>query len=178
MKNIKKFAGILVIMLVAGSLTLTAQRGMRGMRDTTKMKCDSTFMRMHWKQMPMGMHSDSLNMRHGGYGMWRMEPGMRGPGSMRHMGPRSEMMARGMGDRGEMMRGNRGMRMMENIPNLTAKQKEDLTKLNEAQQKEIQKLREEQLKEIKTIRDSHREKVNSILTDEQKKWMEENGAKK
>jgi hypothetical protein len=175
MRNNRKIAGILVIMLLTASLTSNAQKGMKA--DTLKMKCDSTCMRMHGRHMPAGMHRDSLNMRHGGYGMRKME-GMRGHENMRHMGARPEMMARGMGDQSAMMQRTHGMRMMESIPNLTAKQKEDLTKLNENQQKEMQQLREAQQKQIKSIRDSHLEKVKSILTDEQKKWLEENGPKK
>ena len=92
---------------------------------------------------------------------------------MRQMGQRSEMMARGRGQ-GDMMRRNPGMRMMESIPNLTDKQKEEMTKLREENMAKMQKIRDEQQKQVKEIRDSHSEKVKSILTDEQKKWVEEN----
>jgi hypothetical protein len=175
MKNMKKIAGILAILLVAGSLSLPAQRGNRGMRsDSLKMKCDSTFMRMHGRQiMTKGMRHDSLNMRQGSFGRWQGYRSMQQGRGMRQMNQRSEMIARGRGQ-GDMMRRNPGMRTMESIPNLTDKQKEELTKLREENRAKMQKLRDEQQKEVKEIRDSNTEKVKSILTDEQKKWLEEN----
>jgi hypothetical protein len=182
MKNIMKIAGILAILLVAGNLSLIAQRGYRGgmKSDSLRMKCDSTCMRMHARQLPGNLRHDSLYMRHGSFGRLRLEPGMRGHmqmmqqgRGMRQMGPRPEMMARGRAGQGDMRR-TPGMRMMENIPNLTDKQKEELTKINEKQKEEIQKFRDEQQKELKGIRDAHKEKVKGILTDEQKKWVEEN----
>jgi len=175
MKNMKKIAGILAILLVTGSLSLSAQRGNRGMRsDSLKMKCDSTFMRMHGRQMmTMGMRHDSLNIRHGSFGKMQGHRSMQHDRGMRQMGRRSEMIARG-GERGDMMRRSPGMRTMENIPNLTDKQKEELTRLREENRAKIQKLRDEQQKEVKAIRDANSEKVKSILTDEQKKWIEEN----
>jgi hypothetical protein len=177
MKNMMKIAGIMAILLVTGSISLSAQRGNRGMKsDSLRLRCDTTFMRMHGRQMPMGMRNDSLYMRHGSFGKWQMQsrPGMQQGRGMRQMGPRTEMMARGRGGQGDMMRRTPGMRMMENIPNLTDKQKEELTKLREDNKARMQKLREEQQKEVKEIRDAHSEKVKSILTDEQKKWVDEN----
>jgi hypothetical protein len=178
MKNMKKFAGILAILLVAGSLSLSAQRGNRGTRtDSSAMKCDSTFMRIHGRQMMIkGMHRDSLNMRHYSYGKRQMQghrPMMQYGRGTRQMGQRPEMIARGRGQ-GDMMRRNPGMRTMESIPNLTDKQKEEIAKLREENMTRLQKLRDEQQKAVKEIRDSHSEKVKSILTDEQKKWVEEN----
>jgi Spy/CpxP family protein refolding chaperone len=35
-------------------------------------------------------------------------------------------------------------------------------------------LREKQQEELKTLREEHRKKVMNILTDDQKKWLEEN----
>jgi hypothetical protein len=177
MKNMKKIAGVLAILLVTVSLNLSAQRGNRGMRsDSLKLKCDSTFMRMHGRQMmTMGMRQDSLSMRNRSFGKWQMQGhrSMQQGRGMRQMGGRSEMIARG-GRQGDLMRRNPGMRTMENIPNLTDKQKEEMTKLREENMTKMQKLRDEQQKEVKAIRDAHSEKVKSILTDEQKKWVEEN----
>jgi hypothetical protein len=206
MKNTIRITGILLMLFIAGSLSLSAQRGMRGMRpDSSEMKM------MRMKEMPLMMQNpDSLRMggmRHGmnpgrmnnmGWFMdhgWQMghmgmDRGMRmmGPGMGRGMGrcPMGPGMGRGMvpGSMGPGMgRPGMGMRQgihgraVENIPNLTEKQKKDIEGLRQKQQDEMQKFRLEMQGKMKEMRESYRNKVMNLLNDEQKKWFEENTPK-
>ena len=175
MKNIKFYSAILVILLFAGNVNVNAQRGMHRMKpDSATMKCDSACMRM-WKHMPMAMNHDSLNWHR-----YPMGPGMRDHrGMMMHgegmhrMGPRPDMMARDWRGPGDRMAMDRRMRIEENIPDLTDKQKEEITKIRQENQVQMQKLREKQQKEMTEARDANKKKVMSILTDEQKKQLED-----
>ena len=211
MKNSGKIAGMLLMLFIAGNLSVSGQRGMRGMRPDS---AGMGRMRMDQRQMPMMMQNhDSLRMggmRHGmgpmqmnrmdrlmcpmcmmdnmnpvrgrdqfpgmgrmGRGMGMMSPGM-GRSPM-HQG----MQQQGMGmNRGPGFRQQApGMRAMENIPNLTDKQKKDIADLKGKQQAEMEKLRIDMQSRMREIREAHRVKVMSILTDDQKKWVEENTPK-
>jgi hypothetical protein len=167
MKNTVRISIILLMLLIAGSLTLSAQRGMRGMRpDSSEMKMK----RMNQWQMPMG----HMGM---GYGMgFRMGPGRMGPG---RMGPGmwGGPMRPGMGHPGMGMRQEAPGRNIENIPNLTEKQKNDITELRQKNQQEMQKIRDEMQLKMKEMRESQRTKIMNLLTPEQKKWFEENAPK-
>ena len=198
MKNTGRITGMLLMLLIAGSLSLCAQRGMRGMgRDSSEMK----MMRMNQWQMPLMMQNpDSLRMGWMRHGMtsgrmnnmgWFMNPGwqmghmgmgrgmrMMGPGMGRGMGPgMGRGMGPGMGRPGMGMRQGAPGRTMENIPNLTEKQKKDIAGLRQKQQDEMQKFREEMQGKMKEMRESYRNKVMNLLNDEQKKWFEENTPK-
>ena len=158
MKNTGRITGMLLLLFIAGSLSLSAQRGMRGMRpDSSEMK----MMRMNHWQMPMGHMGMGRGMR------------MMGPGMGRGMGPGS--MGPGMGRPG-MRQGGHG-RTMENIPNLTDKQKKDIADLRQKHQEEMQKFRDEMQLKMKEMRESQRTKIMNLLTPEQKKWFEENTPK-
>jgi len=193
MKNTMKIAGILLMLIMAGSLSLNAQRGMRGMRPDS---AGMNRMKMQQRQMPMRMQNPD-SMRTGGmrYGMapgrmnnmrgWAMNPGMRygmAPGRMNYMGhwgmnPGMRMMGPGM-RRPEMgMRHQAPERIIENIPGLTDKQKKDIADLRQKQQDEMQKFREEMQGKMQEMRESQRTKVMDLLTPEQKKWFEENTPK-
>jgi hypothetical protein len=164
MKNSGKIAGMLLMLLIAGNLSLNAQRGMRGMMsDTARMNNMGRFI------CPMcPMCQPAVGMRHMGYGMRRMAPGM----GRSAMGPAArQFQGRGM------QQAAPGMRIMENIPNLTDKQKKDIAELRQKQQDEMQKLREAMQVKVKDLRESHRTKVMNLLTDEQKKWVDENTPK-
>lgn len=181
------------MLIMAGSLSLNAQRGMRGMRPDS---AGMNRMKMQQRQMPMRMqNTDSLRMggmRHGmapgrmnnmrgrsmnpwmGYGM--------GFGRMNYMGhwgmyPGMRMMGPGMGRPGMGMRQQAPGRVYENIPGLTDKQKKDIADLRQKQQDEMQKFREEQQGKMKEMRESQRTKIMNLLTPEQKKWFEENTPK-
>lgn len=111
---------------------------------------------------------DFRNQR-AGRGM-RMQPGFYGNFSERR-GP--GMMAYGR-SLGQMRQNIPGRMIRESMPDVTAKQKEELAKLNEKQREELKNLREKQQNAFQTLREEHRKKVMNILTDEQKKWLEEN----
>ena len=179
MKRTVQLTGILLMLLLACNMSLSAQRGMRGAADTTHMK-------------RMWMASDTLH-RHGmGNRTWM------GPGRIDHM--RHYMGHRGMYGMGrgmrpdmgfDMRRGNGpmwrdsisgrqfgpGMMMLGSIPNVTEKQKKEITDLMTKQRDEMKKLREEMQTKMKALRDSHRNSVLSILTDEQKKFVESRSEK-
>jgi hypothetical protein len=207
MKNTIRITGILLMLFIAGSLSLSAQRGMRGMRpDSSEMKM------VRMKEMPLMMQNpDSLRMGGMRHGMnpgrmnnmgWFMDHGwqmghlrmdrrmrMMGPGMGRGpMGPgmgRGPMgpgmgrgsMGPGMGHPGMGMRQGGPGRIMENIPNLTEKQKKDIEGLRQKQQDETQKFRLEMQGKMKEMRESYRNNVMNLLNDEQKKWFEENTPK-
>jgi hypothetical protein len=184
MKKLKSVVGILLLMLLAGSSNLNAQRGMRGMmQDTVRMNRMRMYMRhdtadmrpirrgmggpmwqghMWWGPMGRGM----------GY-IWMTPPMRRGVGPM-WWGPmgrgRDSSMMNRMGRNRTGMYGNR----LEHIPNLTDKQKAALEKIRADNQAEMKKFREEAAAKMKTIRENHREKIMDQLTPEQKKWVESN----
>ena len=189
MKNRAKISFMLILLLMATSFSLSAQRGMRGMRaDTAGMNR----MMMHQRQMPVMGHPDSSMMRgmqHGMapmrmhnmgqfmYPMWQMwqpGPGMRGMGpGMGMMNPGFRRPGMGMNQAPGVRLPAPGMRIMDNIPNLSEKQKKEIADLRQKQLDEMQKLRSEMQAKMKALRDSHRANVMSLLTDEQKKWVEE-----
>lgn len=154
MKSNLKILVIMLILAVAGSMTLDAQPGMRGMRPDSTAKG-----RMDRMQMP-GMHR----------GMGRMNDNFAPPAPMRNR-------QQGFGQRGMMGQPGRGIRpgmsRFDNIPNLTDKQKKDIADLKGKQQAEMEKLRIDMQSKMKELREAHRAKVMSLLTPEQKKWVEE-----
>jgi hypothetical protein len=202
MKKTVKLTGMVLMLFMAGALTLTAQQNMRGMRmDTTRMH------RMMMNPEHMQMNRDSMpinSMRGMGQGM--MQPGMRGMGQgmmqpgMGEMN-RDRMMGGMRGGMGQcpmmqnMMQQNRGMQhrgmgmgtgmqgmmhqrmIMENIPNLTDKQKKDIAVMRIDQQTEMQKFRDETQSKLKAIRETQRANIEKLLTPDQKKWLDENSPK-
>jgi hypothetical protein len=167
MKNSGKISGMLLMLFIAGSLSLNAQRGMRGMRPDS---AGMNRMRMEQRQMHMMMQNpDSLQMRGMRHGMAPMHMNNMG----QFMCPMCGMgrQAAGYGRRAP------GMRVMENIPNLTDKQKTEIADLRQNQHDEMQKFRSEMQGKMKDMRETHKAKVMSLLTDEQKKWFEENTPK-
>lgn len=64
--------------------------------------------------------------------------------------------------------------MIDRIPNLTDKQKKEIADLRQKHQDEMQKLRSDFQSKMQDVRDSHRKEIMNVLTDEQKKWLEEN----
>ena len=193
MKNTMKITGIFLMLFAAFSLSLNAQRGMRGMRPDS---AGMNRMKMQQRQMPMRMqNTDSLRMGGMRYGMApgrmnymgrrAMNPWM-GYGMafdrmnyMRHRGmdPGMRMMGPGMQRPAMGMRQQAPGRIIENIPGLTEKQKKDIADLRQKQQDEMQKFREEMQGKMKEMRESQRIKVLNLLTPEQKKWFEENTPK-
>ena len=67
-----------------------------------------------------------------------------------------------------------GFNRLETIPNLTDKQKKDIADLQQKHRTEMQKFREEMAASTKSMRDANMKKVMDLLSDEQKKYLEEN----
>jgi len=156
MKNAVKITSMMLMLFMAGSLSLSAQRGMRGMRPDS---IGMDRMRMEHRQMPqeMGRPGMGPGRQHQAMGMYGTPGfGQRAPG-FRNQAP--------------------GMRLMENIPNLTDKQRKDIADLKGKQMAEMEKVRIDMQSKMKELREAHKDKVMSVLTDEQKKWVEENTPK-
>lgn len=162
MKNSGKIAGVMLMLLIALSLSVSAQRGGGGMRPDSVML--NRMGRMHSPGMGMRQGPGQMNMvTRPPYAMMHQRQGFnqQGPGNMR--GERPGMQGR--------------MPQIYNIPNLTDKQKKDIADLRGKQQAEMEKLRIDMQSKMKELRESHNAKVMSILTPEQKKWFEENNPK-
>jgi Spy/CpxP family protein refolding chaperone len=167
MKSSIKTAGIMLMLVVACSLSVNAQRGMRGAPDSLRMN----------RPMPgYGRNQPVCNCMRDMGGMRGMG-NMRGMGSMRGMGD-----MKGMGD----MRGMRGDhfgmrppmdgRMRIESLDLTEKQKTDIAALREKQQAEMKKLKDDFSVKMQALREEQRKKVTDLLTDEQKKQLEAAGS--
>lgn len=191
MKNMGKVS-VLIMILITGmsSLNVNAQRG-RGMwqslNDSTGIRKDSLnlpgrrHMMMNYYsregQMPDidgRMHNMNPQMKNRFNG--RMAPG-NGYRGMRQplYGYAQDRPGMDGGRRmGEAMSYAPGRRIMESMPGVTSKQKEELEAINKQQLEETQKLREKHMEAIKELRENHRKRVIGLLTEDQKKWMEEN----
>jgi hypothetical protein len=194
MKRSMKATGIMIMLIASCSLSISAQRGMRGMPDSTWMKRPGRDMGMRQMRPPQEK-GDSMFMKHmhGDYMGNQFRGGMRGmgPGTdfMRHPGDYNYM--RGMRDMREFgndrygMRGREfqsdrfgtrppanGMMRIGSLPGLTDKQKADITALREKQFADMKKMREEFASKMQAMRDDNMKKITNLLTDEQKKQLE------
>lgn len=155
----------MLVLIMAGSMTLSAQRSMRGMgNDSLMMKrmerMNQNRMNIDRQMMHMPYNRSSMNhMRH-----FRQGFGPYGPGAMRP----------GAGFREPGMRMDQDRPLLYNIPGLTDKQKKDIADLRGKQQAEMEKLRIDMQSKMKALREDHRSKVMNLLTPEQKKWLEDN----
>jgi hypothetical protein len=168
MKKSGKITGLVLMLVMAGTLTLTAQRGMQGGNNFQRpgrdagvrqgreaVKGDSAFVHGQGRGFAMGPGNMMGGMPGHGFGPG-MAPGMRG--NMRG------------GMRGEMSPGFRQGGAL--IPNLTEKQIKDIEALRVKQQEEMTRFREENQKKIQTMRDENHKKFLELLTDDQKKALE------
>ena len=183
MKRLKSIMGILLLLLLAGSNTMNAQRAMRGMmQDSARMnrmrmvmRHDTSDMRLMRRGMgPMGRGHMWWGQMGRGMGYMWINPHMRGGMGPVWWGPvgrgtDSSMMSR-------MDRNRTGMygSRLERIPDLTDNQKALLEKIRTDNQAEMKKFREETAAKMKSMREDHREKIMDQLTPEQKKWVESN----
>lgn len=160
MKNSGRLTGIVLTLLIAGTFTLNAQRGMRGNND---------FQRDARPQTNTGIRQgrpvaagDSVFVRGGGRGFafGPMQENMRGGLQGRGFGP---------GREGGL---HNGIGHAPLIPNLTGKQIADIKALGVKHQEEMTKFREENAKKAQLMRDENHKKFLEILTDEQKKALE------
>ena len=160
MKSTGKVIIMMLVLFIAGSSVGYAQRGMRGMMaDSVRMGRPGDHM-MHMRHIPMyppqrGFRMSPDKNRNPGY---RFRDGFRAD-TLNHpgFGPRTP-----------------GLRRLETIPNLTEKQKKDITDLQQIHRTEMQKLREETAASMKSMREANMKKVMDLLSDEQKKYLEEN----
>jgi Spy/CpxP family protein refolding chaperone len=146
-------AMVLMLLLTAGNFSLNAQREWS----------DMTGKRNEHRHKKMRIHSDSLTglVQHYAPCVCQEVIHMHhGPGTPQHI------------IRHSAMPGHSGM--IGSIPGLTENQKKEIADLDLKQQKEIHEFREVIREKTKEIRESHRNKIMSLLTDEQKKWVEEN----
>jgi hypothetical protein len=189
MKGMRKISVILLMLLTAVSLSLNAQRGMRGMRaDTAGMKMQKMGqMRMHMHGKIQDPDSSQIGRMRRGMGPMSMNnmfpmrpmhnmPGLIPGGPHQRMGMwrQPRMMFPGMNPAPGMWRSVMGMRILENIPNLTDKQEKEIADLRQKQQDEMQKFRSDMQAKMQEMRESHRAKLRDLLNDEQKKWFDEN----
>lgn len=184
MKSMKiqlKIRLVLLLLLAAGSISLFAQRGMRGMgRDSTRMG------RMHMHRMMPDQDSTKSGRMDHGMGRLRMPvmPPFMDPMWRFHRSYQYgswPWMYRWMPGHGMWHHGitrdfgwRQGPGMLDRIPNLTDKQKKEISDLRQKHRDEMENLRTDMQKRMKEMRDSHRKAIMNILTDEQKKWFEEN----
>jgi hypothetical protein len=179
MKKMVKTTGIVLMLLMAGTLALTAQQNRRGMRmDTTRMHR----MMMNPGNMPLMMNNpDSMPMRGmqkgmgRGRNMDRMQRGICQCPMMKGMMPHGmDMQRHGFGmDPG--MQGMMHQRMiLDNIPDLTDKQKKDIAVMRIDQQTEMKKFRDEMQSKMKAIHETQKANIEKLLTPDQKKWLDEN----
>lgn len=166
MKTTVKIAGLLLMILLAFSGTLNAQRGMRG----NGMRTDSLRTREFRPDLAPGRMTP-----HGQFNDQRQMNGMRngmGPGPMAGMGRGA-----GFNNRNGWGPMSSGRLINESLPNVTEKQKKDLADLQLKQQEEMKKLREETNAKMQSMRDAHYKAIQNLLTDEQKKFIESKQAK-
>ncbi|MGE5406261.1 MAG: hypothetical protein ACM3NR_01005 [Methanosarcina sp.] len=192
MKNKVKTAGLIMILVLTGSFTLNAQRGMRGFRnDSMFVRHDSVRMQMAGRRMAM-MNHDSLSK---GMRVGRRMPGtrpqMRGfagtSNGMRHRGPvmmrgmgHMPGMANGMGMHGMMNQsrpwgmmayGNRGRDgMMGRSTEMLIR--ESIPNLTTKQKDELTKINEKQRDEMQKFRESQQKKFKDLREDHRKKVMD------
>ncbi len=165
MKRTLKFAGLLLIVAVGAASCRFAHRRMQ------EDKTERQERMMEKRQM----------QRMGRQGQFRSRgqaPGMPGNNMQGRMpGMRGGMgMGQGFGmgrGRGQMMQGQMGPGLPINrIPNLTDKQRKEILDLQQKQMQEMDKFREEMSSKMQSMREANRTKVMSILTEEQKKFLE------
>jgi hypothetical protein len=190
MKSLIRITGV-VLMFAASTFSSDAQRGMRGMPDSTRINRPGREMGM-MRMMTPPMKGDSLFMKRmqRDYMANQFRGGMRGMGPgqgfMMHPGDRYGM--RGMRNFQGGRNGMRGMRefpgdrfgtrppfhemmRIESLPGLTDKQRTDIAALREKQQAEMKKLREEFTTKMAALREDQKKKIAGLLTDEQKKLL-------
>jgi hypothetical protein len=172
MKRAGTIVGLMLVILIAGSSCNRARRDSREMKGSSWMD----------KRMnPNSMHRRDMMYKHdmafgGRGGMMRgMGPGMgRGMGMMGGMRPGMGM-RRGMGqmpgDSIGWMPMGAGRRILESIPNVTVEQKKQIEDLSKKNREEMSKLREDMSVKMRNLMESHRKEVLSILTAEQKAFI-------
>lgn len=179
MKRVVKLTATALILIMAGSFSLNAQRGTRGVTDSTR----THMMRMN----PDSIRRPGMRGMMNPHGMQGMQPGRgfdrneRGGqfANGRQPGMTGRGIQRGQTDRqgrefGPSARGGRGIERLVagSLPNVTEKQKKDLADLKLKQQDEMKKFRDEMQTKMQAMREAHKNSMMSLLTEEQKKFIE------
>jgi hypothetical protein len=181
MKSSGRIMMLFLFLFMAGSLIINAQKGM--IKDSDKMGMLDDRM-MHMKYMGIPCDSLKTNMRMNQMKMRRMHCPMC---HAKHCLPCPRMgmhpgraMRPGPGFRDDRPFNRPGfgpmapeLKRLESIPDLTDKQKKEIAILKQGYRNEVQKFREETATKMKNMRDAHRKKLMDLLTDEQKKYLEE-----
>jgi hypothetical protein len=159
MKIRKQLTGMMLMLIIAGTLSLSAQGSNRESSGVDKIMSEK-------RQRPMMLEeSDSLKMRASRFGNapGKMICPYQYPGSGRqNMRPHGGRPARGLWH---------SFPGINNIPDLTDNQKKEIAILREKQQTEMQKLREEMQTRITDLRESNRKKIMDLLTEEQRERL-------
>lgn len=156
MKNKGLMIVIVLLLLMAANSELNAQRGKMGpVPDSLRMRGQGRGMfmapRMQAPQDFMRMHAMAhMQMQRGQFGMGHQAP-------MRHRGPAFKQYRRGF----------------ESIPGLTEKQKKEIGELRKKHHEEMQKFREETMTKSRSMKEAHKKSIMNLLTDEQKKFIDE-----
>jgi hypothetical protein len=182
MRRSSTILGLLLVILIAGNGCHNIRQDRRDINENEKMlRMRMSQIFRHNREMP-GMHgrmfpgnrTGMMRCMHPGMGMMRgMRPGMRN----RMAGMHQDMgMWRGEGslpgDSIGWMPIGPGRRMLESIPNVTENQKKQITDLINKHHEEMKKLREEMFSKMQNLMDSNKKDMLTILTDEQKKYIE------
>jgi hypothetical protein len=158
MKKNYTIIGVLLVILIAGDGCHSFRHDRRDMKD--------------WGRMNRMRMDQSLIHRRGAQGMHGMGPGMiRGIGHGMGFGMMRDMNRMPLDSLRWMPMGP-GRRILESIPNVTENQKKQIEDLMKKNIDEMKKLREETASKMRDLMASHRKDVLSILTDEQKKFIE------
>jgi hypothetical protein len=180
MKRTVLITGILLMLIIAGNNSLNAQQNIKADRDTTRMERQGRMMRHDNMQgrmpafnrgMRYGMRDEQFNRR--GMGPYGMRNGFGPAGDHRGMRPYGmrDGMRGGQADRWRPY--GPGIMRIESILTLTDKQKEEIETLRQKQIAEMKKVRDEMSEKMQVMRENNRKAVLELLTDEQKKQLEQ-----
>jgi hypothetical protein len=179
MRRFEKLAGMLLVLILACNVSITAQRGLRGTMDST---CINR-MRMNYDTIHLHGRSEMMNpdrMK----GMWHGSgnAGMGKEGRLPYHRPMDGTRRNTANDAladvhwGKGGFGRRtfdpGDYLLESIPNVTEKQKSDISILKQKQQEEMKKLRDDMSAKMQALRDSYQKSMMTIFTGDQKKFIE------
>ena len=180
MKRSRKIAGLSLILAIAFSTAIMAQRPMKESSDTLwKTRPDRNMQQRQWRGGPGGKRdSISFERGHRNFMPGRFQGPMQGmgQGGQFGMGPRGGFGMRGMQQSGWAKEGMMPMSpffmQAEALPSLTDKQRSDIDALRKKQTDEMRKLFDDFTCKMRTLREENRKKIKDLLTDEQKKQIE------
>jgi hypothetical protein len=173
MKTVQKTIILILVIGFSASQALMAQH--RGMMSRHDMRTDTAAMNnkmLMWKNYDStGMHMMRNHMRN----MMRMHEEMwSGPRWHDGFGMRHAYAWGPDRDFGGFRPGFNHPGMLRSIPDLTDKQKKEIADLRQKHMDEMTKFREETQAKMNEMRDSFRKEIKNLLTDDQKKYFDDN----